>query len=328
MVRQKKGISLSLQDIFKNQTIEKQTALLVTLMAENGTAPADIDKTGQMSKEAAETEHVLQLHTGVAGKYVFLLPGAGGFCDSYRSLAECLGNHCTVYGIQMMGIGRGEQPFNSIQEIAAQNIKWIKQVQPEGPYTFMGHSFGGIVAYEMIRQLEENGDIVQAGVILDSPAVLQSSIDEAATLINSVKYFLHDYKVIQKPYPGWITDDLALALAAREKKDMVSFCIDYIKTRIPADGSKHDLVIRAMELLLRNRSMNYLPERKVNAQLLVVRAMEMEEYWNKWNYSLGWEGYGTTVKTILTPGGHLSMITEKNYMQELVVRLRNTGLLL
>jgi thioesterase domain-containing protein len=253
-----------------------------------------------------------------------MLPGAGGFCDSYRALAECLGDRYTVYGIQMMGIGAGERPFNTITEIASQNIKWIKQVQPEGPYIFIGHSFGGIVAYEMIRQLEEKGEVVDAGVILDIAGYLQSTIDEPATLINGIKYFLHDYKVIQKPYPHWIKD-LELALVTMEKKDMVSFCIDFIKTRIPADGGKNDLVIRALDILLENRSMNYQPEGKVKAELLVVRAMEMEEYWSSLSYGLGWEDRSDTVKTIQTPGGHLSMVTDKDCIAELVLRLRNTS---
>ena len=38
----------------------------------------------------------------------------------------------------------------------------MKKVQPKGPYKLMGHSFGGLVAYEMARVLLQNDEEVES----------------------------------------------------------------------------------------------------------------------------------------------------------------------
>jgi thioesterase domain-containing protein len=45
----------------------------------------------------------------------------------------------------------------SIEDIAATYLAEIRQVQPEGPYHFCGFSAGGMITYEMARQLLDSG---------------------------------------------------------------------------------------------------------------------------------------------------------------------------
>jgi thioesterase domain-containing protein len=42
--------------------------------------------------------------------------------------------------------------------MAAEYLREVKARQPHGPYHFCGYSFGGLVAFEMARQLSESGD--------------------------------------------------------------------------------------------------------------------------------------------------------------------------
>jgi len=59
-------------------------------------------------------------------------------------------------------------------------------VQARGPYRFIGHSYGGVVAYEMARILLEQGEEIASLTLLDSvaPWVVQAEPpqDEAAEL--------------------------------------------------------------------------------------------------------------------------------------------------
>jgi thioesterase domain-containing protein len=50
----------------------------------------------------------------------------------------------------------------------------IRMIQPHGPYRIVGHSYGGVVAYEMTRQLLEQGEDVEYLALIDSmtPAVI------------------------------------------------------------------------------------------------------------------------------------------------------------
>ncbi|MFA5539269.1 MAG: thioesterase domain-containing protein, partial [Gemmobacter sp.] len=45
----------------------------------------------------------------------------------------------------------------------------MRQVQPQGPYLVGGFSGGGLIAWEIARQLEEAGETVAVTVLLDTP---------------------------------------------------------------------------------------------------------------------------------------------------------------
>jgi len=45
----------------------------------------------------------------------------------------------------------------------------VRRVQPQGPYLLGGFSGGGLVAFEMARQLELAGEHTAALVLLDTP---------------------------------------------------------------------------------------------------------------------------------------------------------------
>ncbi|HEY8160638.1 MAG TPA: amino acid adenylation domain-containing protein [Methylobacter sp.] len=56
----------------------------------------------------------------------------------------------------------------ALEELASHYIKELQQVQPEGPYYLAGFSFGGVIAYEMARQLQANGHRVNLVALLDT----------------------------------------------------------------------------------------------------------------------------------------------------------------
>jgi amino acid adenylation domain-containing protein len=56
----------------------------------------------------------------------------------------------------------------ALEELASHYIKELQQVQPEGPYYLAGFSFGGVIAYEMARQLQANGHKVNLVALLDT----------------------------------------------------------------------------------------------------------------------------------------------------------------
>ncbi|HEY6226590.1 MAG TPA: amino acid adenylation domain-containing protein, partial [Verrucomicrobiae bacterium] len=88
--------------------------------------------------------------------------GGGGFFY-YRRLATLLGEDQPSFGIRSP-----QEPFDKIEAMAAYYIRALKEVQPQGPYQLGGFCFGGIVAYEMARQLEAAGDQVSLLAILES----------------------------------------------------------------------------------------------------------------------------------------------------------------
>ncbi len=98
----------------------------------------------------------------------FLVHAVGGNILSYCDLARHLGLNQPVYGLQAQGLDGKTAPHTKIEDMAAQYIKEIRTVQPNGPYFLGGASFGGIVVFEMAQQLYAQGEKVALLSLLDS----------------------------------------------------------------------------------------------------------------------------------------------------------------
>jgi thioesterase domain-containing protein/acyl carrier protein len=75
----------------------------------------------------------------------------------YNSLVKCLNIEQSIYGIQPVGLDGSCPPLESIEAMAAHYVREIRAFQPLGPYLLMGYSSGGIIAYDMAKQLREQG---------------------------------------------------------------------------------------------------------------------------------------------------------------------------
>ncbi|MHB2015944.1 MAG: amino acid adenylation domain-containing protein [Candidatus Xenobia bacterium] len=89
----------------------------------------------------------------------------GGGFFYYRQLAECLAPWCGSYGICAP-----LEPFEEVETMAASYLREVRRLQPHGPYRLAGFCFGGKVAYEMARQLREQGESVDLLALFEAYA--------------------------------------------------------------------------------------------------------------------------------------------------------------
>lgn len=174
----KLGYKIHLSDLMIHKTIAEQAAVL------SGDRNPGTAERGKLNNE-----HIRLLNEAEGGEPVFIIPGGVGIVDGYDRMAKVMEKSGPVYGLSMMGTFNGEIPLDSLEEIAAQNIKWIKQIQAEGPYRIVGHSFGGWVAYEMVKQFEAIDEQVSFAAIMDvspRPDVLPSG--DARLMKDTVEY--------------------------------------------------------------------------------------------------------------------------------------------
>jgi amino acid adenylation domain-containing protein len=99
---------------------------------------------------------------------LFCVHPVGGHVLSYLELAGRLGAEQPLYGLQAPGLESDEPPLASVEAMAERYVACIRGVQEQGPYRIGGWSFGGIVAFEMARQLRERGERVALLALLDS----------------------------------------------------------------------------------------------------------------------------------------------------------------
>jgi len=96
---------------------------------------------------------------------IFAVPGIGGTGLEYELLSRTLGKGQPFYVLQSVGFDGKRRFLSTVEAIAKENVKFIKDFQPQGPYRIMGFSFGGTVAFEMARLL---GDEVEGLMMLDT----------------------------------------------------------------------------------------------------------------------------------------------------------------
>jgi thioesterase domain-containing protein/acyl carrier protein len=103
-----------------------------------------------------------------AGPPLFLLHGMGGSVMILRDLARRIGGTRAVWGIEAQGMDGLLPPLDRVEAMAEAHIEDLRAIAPHGPYLFAGYSFGGLVAFEMARQLVQAGEEVALLALLDT----------------------------------------------------------------------------------------------------------------------------------------------------------------
>jgi len=122
--------------------------------------------TGTGQPNPQPSSRLVRLHGDPAGRPVFCWPGLGGYPMNLRRLGSELDLGRPFYGIQAYGLNDGETPYQTIRDMAAADVAEIRRVQPEGPYTLWGYSFGARVAFEAAWQLQQSGQQVDSVLLL------------------------------------------------------------------------------------------------------------------------------------------------------------------
>jgi thioesterase domain-containing protein len=91
--------------------------------------------------------------------------GGSPFC--YLDLARRLGPEQPFYGFRARDLVASHDPHTDVETMAADYINALRAVQPEGPYRLGGWSLGGIVAFEMARQLQAQGESIATLALID-----------------------------------------------------------------------------------------------------------------------------------------------------------------
>ncbi len=98
----------------------------------------------------------------------FAVHPAGGEVLCYFELAQHLDAEQPLYGLQAAGLYSNQTPDTSVEQIAARYVAAVRQQQPSGPYFLGGWSLGGVIAFEIARQLRQQGETVALLALLDT----------------------------------------------------------------------------------------------------------------------------------------------------------------
>lgn len=133
------------------------------------TAAALVARLGPDGPAAKDTFSVAALpapHCGTTTAPVFLVHLIPA------DLARALGRRRPViglsYGLGAVGDDTGWRPPVGVEALAAHYVAQMRRFHPDGPYHLVGHSNGGIIAWEMARQLRQVGADVGLLCLIDT----------------------------------------------------------------------------------------------------------------------------------------------------------------
>jgi len=122
-----------------------------------------------------EFEPVLVLRKHGARPPIFCLYGHTGDIDVYFNLAEALGDDQPVFGIRSPALENLSRLPQSMEEAAAEVLRCIRKIQPQGIPSLVGHSWAGLLAFEVARQLSENEGVHCFTALIGTTAPMRST---------------------------------------------------------------------------------------------------------------------------------------------------------
>lgn len=156
-------IELSLASLYKSPTIAGLAQLIAGEMKKRKTSAVAAAK-----NEEHKPSPLVTIREEGSLPPLFLVHPVGGGVMAYHDLAKYLSAELPVYALQ--NHDSGNEDSLTIEDMAARYIAAIRSVRPEGPCLLGGASMGGTVAFEMARQLSEQGQEVVLVAMLDTPA--------------------------------------------------------------------------------------------------------------------------------------------------------------
>jgi FkbH-like protein len=141
------GIKLPLTSILEHSTVRRLAALV------------------SVQNVAAKT--LVDLRSG-GSKSIFFVYDGDGETLLYLNIARRLPATFSIFGIEPLRLENVPLAHTRIEDMAAYCVGALRSKQPKGPYIIGGMCAGGVIAYEMARQLQIDGEVVQRVVLLDA----------------------------------------------------------------------------------------------------------------------------------------------------------------
>ncbi|KAJ5114118.1 thioesterase domain protein [Penicillium angulare] len=112
-----------------------------------------------------------------------------------------------VYSFRARGFLPGEKYFSSLEECISIYHSELKRKQPEGPYLIVGYSYGSMLAFEIGKVLEQNGDEVRFLASVNRPPYVHPRLQQVqwSDCLLNLAYFV---KVISQEVFGQLLTDL------------------------------------------------------------------------------------------------------------------------
>lgn len=133
-----------------------------------------VEKMASAIDQHKPANSLVALQSHGSRKPFFCVHAHMGHVINLRNLSIYLGSEQPFYALQLRGLDRQNRPPTSMSEMARQYLAEIRRVQKKGPYLLGGYCYGGFVAMEMVRLLQQVGESVSLLALIDTSCPIES----------------------------------------------------------------------------------------------------------------------------------------------------------
>jgi amino acid adenylation domain-containing protein len=292
MIRNRLKRTIPLASLFRNSTIANLAKLL------------------EQSSDGSASSVLVEIQPEGDEVPFFCVHPVGGSLFCYADLARELGRERPFYGLQAPGPGAfsEDSPHKSgttIEEIAALYIREIRRVRPDGPYLLGGWSMGGLIAFEMARQLNQHGERVGRLVLFDThpPPQNRDAIVERDELPILVRFAADMSRLIGKDQ-----GDLQEQFHTLDINKQRAMLLDALKRdAVLAEDAPEEEMDHLLSVFTRNAmAVDRYCLQRCEQRIVLFRAAEahapkqLAQQWRRWAAG--------GVELCLMPGDHYSML--------------------
>ncbi len=283
------SVQLPITSMFRNPTIQSIAEVI------------DGNNTGILEKKV-----IVPIKTSGTKPPLFIVHGGALNILLYKNLAVFLDDDQPVYGIQALGLDGDVHSLTNLETISACYLKEVLAVEPNGPYSIIGYSLGGRIAFEMARQLlAANKKILFLG-ILDTYALLDDSYQNNGNVSRFKKKAMRQFKKLAffsktfLKYPGQLLK-------------YQSYILKQKLNRQPNEDDDEKIYDYSPEVInAYNHAYNIYEARPIDASIDLFRVEKRIYYLDDTVY-LGWKKFareGISIHPV--PGDHKTFLLPPN----------------
>ncbi|MEX3107512.1 alpha/beta fold hydrolase [Streptomyces sp. ST1020] len=169
LLRERLGADLGVRDLFEAPT------------------PAALAREAERGGTRDSFAPLLPLRTTGDGRPLFCVHPGGGMSWCYAGLLTHLDPSVPVYGLQARALSRPGAMPATVDEMAADYLRQILDIQPEGPYRLLGWSFGGVLSHALAVELQARGQEVELLALVDAYPSAAGEASEAGALEQALR---------------------------------------------------------------------------------------------------------------------------------------------
>lgn len=274
------------------------------------------DKTMSLYTAVYEANPLVPLHAvDTIENPLICIPGAGASVTAFVEFVNALGEKWPIYGLQPRGIDIAEQSHKSVEEAAIYNLRAIRRLGLTRPVHLLGHSHGGLVAFDIALRLHQQGRRVASLTLIDTEP--PDSIEETPYEMSTAEIFREFVEVFEDTFDVSLQFDRAVMALEHAQSFINCLHAALIKARVLPNRNNDVTMLRgSLATFTAARRCRYVPAGcYANKLYLVLVNSRCNQHLNMDNErkrqetcAAKWRRHAAEIDVWYGPGHHFSIL--------------------